>query len=310
MVKFSGRMNSFAFKGYDLYQTIETYRQIDGITHLEFNYPDHVEGQDLSRVLAAAGDLKFNGVATRFDSPFVGGEFTNANPAIRRQAVQFCKKAIDACRFLKGDVLTIWQAYDGFDYPFQMDYEKRWNNMVECFREIADYGEDIRISIEYKPFEPRSFAMLDSIGLTLLALDEIDRSNMGLTLDFCHMLMKEENPAYGLALAARKNRLLGLHMNDGYRNMDNGLIFGSISLAQSLEFVYYMKKYKYDGVVFFDSFPVRENAREEIEANIRTMRLLDAMVDKIGMDYVEAVVAKQDGVSANALVLEMLTSYN
>lgn len=71
-----------------------------------------------------------------------------------------------------------------------------------------------------------------------------------------------------------------------------------------------MKKYQYDGVVFFDSFPVRENAREEIEANIRTMSLLDATVDKVGLDYIETVVAKQDGVSANALVLEMLTSYN
>jgi xylose isomerase len=42
-MNFSGRINSFIFKGnYDVLKTIDQYREIDGVTHLEFNYPEHI----------------------------------------------------------------------------------------------------------------------------------------------------------------------------------------------------------------------------------------------------------------------------
>ena len=46
-----------------------------------------------------------------------------------------------------------------------------------------------------------------------------------------------------------RKKLFGLHMNDGYSQMDSGMIFGSVNLAHAMEFVYYLKKYSYDGVV-------------------------------------------------------------
>lgn len=110
--------------------------------------------------------------------------------------------------------------------------------MVDAFREIADYGPDMKYSIEYKPFEPRNFSMVDSTGMTLLLIKEIDKPNVGCTLDFCHMLMKRDSPAYGLALAASMGKLYGLHMNDGYSQMDSGMIFGSVNIAHAAEFIY------------------------------------------------------------------------
>ena len=306
-MKFAGRMNTFIHKGdKDIFQTIEAYKSIKGITHLEFNYPEHIAPFDMNRLIDTVGDFRVNGVATRFKDHFVAGEFTNPDGQISRDAVQLCKDAADACRALKGDVLTVWLGFDGFDYPFQIDYEAKWNKIIKSFQEVADYAKDIKVSIEYKPFEPRAFSMIDGIGLTMMAIEEIDRPNVGTTLDFCHMLMKHENPAFSLALAARKNKLYGLHMNDGYNVMDNGLIFGSVHLGQALEFVYYLKKYQYDGVCFFDSFPFREDSRAEVEANIETFnRLLDT-VDRLGLDYIQEVVNKQDGVSAQKLILKML----
>ncbi len=306
-MKFAGRMNTFIHKGdKDIFQTIEAYKSIKGITHLEFNFPEHIAPFDMNRLIDTVGDFPVNGVATRFKDHFVAGEFTNPDEQISRDAVQLCKDAADACRALKGDVLTVWLGFDGFDYPFQVDYEAKWNKIIKSFQEVADYAKDLKISIEYKPFEPRAFSMIDGIGLTMMAIEEINRPNLGTTLDFCHMLMKHENPAFSLALAARKNKLYGLHMNDGYNVMDNGLIFGSVHLGQALEFVYYLKKYRYDGVCFFDSFPFREDSRAEVETNIETFnKLLDA-VDRLGLDYIQEVVNKQDGVSAQKLILKML----
>ena len=57
-MKFAGRMNSFMFKGnYDLFQTIDAYRNLPGITHLEFNYPEHLKGYDLKELRQHMGSL-------------------------------------------------------------------------------------------------------------------------------------------------------------------------------------------------------------------------------------------------------------
>lgn len=308
-MKFAGRMNSFIFKGdYDIFETIDQYKNLDGITHLEFNYPEHIAPYSMDKLIEHIGDMKVNGVATRFKDHFIAGEFTNADDEIRKDAIQLCKEAVDACRKLGGEILTVWLGFDGFDYSFQIDYEKKWDIIIKSFQEIADYAKDIKISIEYKPFEPRAYSMIDGIGLTMLAVNEINRENVGVTLDFCHMLMKQESPAYSLALTARTGKLFGLHMNDGYRVMDNGLIFGSVNLTQALEFVYYLKKYQYDGVVFFDSFPFREDAEEEIKTNMEMFGFMSNAIDKVGMDKIANVINKQDAVSSQKLVLELLNN--
>lgn len=120
------------------------------------------------------------------------------------------------------------------------------------------------------------------------------------------MLMKHDNPAYAMMLAAKENRLFGLHMNDGYCSMDSGLIFGSVNLSQSIEFVYYLKKYGYDGVIFFDSFPVREDARREVTANINTFKKISDLIDRVGMDKFEEVIRKNDGVVSQQFLVDIL----
>ena len=265
-MNYAGRFNSFILKGQNVFDAIKAYHEMDGITHLEFNYPEHFAGYDLEEIKKAMGDLKVNGLAVRWRNDFTNGDLTNPDPELRERAIRYCKEATDICRELGGTYITLWLENDGFDYAFQVDYEEAWNQMIDAFRELADYAPDMKYSIEYKPFEPRNFSMVDSTGMTLLLIKEIDRPNVGCTLDFCHMLMKRDSPAYGLALAASMGKLYGLHMNDGYSQMDSGMIFGSVNIAHAAEFIYYLKKYNYQGVVFFDTFPIRENAKLETQA--------------------------------------------
>ena len=250
--------------------------------------------------------LKVNGLAVRWRKDFLDGNFTNPAEDLRRRAIQMAKDACDVCRKLGGSVITLWFENDGFDYPFQMDYENCWNLLVEGIREVCDYAPDLKISIEYKPYEERDFAMVDSAGMTLYLINEVNRENIGCTLDFCHMLMKHDNPSYGLALAASKGRLYGLHMNDGYGWKDSGLIFGALNFSQSAEFIYYLERYNYDGVVFFDTFPIREESKAECQANIDAFELVKEKVDRIGVNKVNDIVSKHDGISAQHLILDML----
>ena len=305
-MKYAGRMNSFVFKGRTVLDAIKAYKAMNGLTHLEFNYPEHIQGYDLEDIKSAMEGLQVNGLAIRWRNRFVNGEFNNPDEDLRKEAVRICKDCVDVCRQLGGKVITLWFENDGFDYPFQIDYEKSWKNMVEGIREVADYAPDLKISIEYKPFEPRNFSLVDSTGMTLLLINDVDRPNVGCTLDFCHMMMKNDSPSYGLALAASKGKLFGLHMNDGYGRMDSGMIFGSVNLGLSLEFVYYLKKYHYEGVVFFDTFPIREGAAEETQANIDAFEKLSDLVDSVGLEAIGDVISKCDGIGAQKLVLGML----
>ena len=241
-MNYAGRFNSFIFKGQNVYDAIAAYKEMSGITHLEFNYPEHIAGYDLEELKDAIAPLKVNGLAVRWRKDFLHGDFTNPDEKLRRRAIQMSKDACDVCRELGGSVITLWFENDGFDYPFEIDYEKDWKNLIEGLREVADYAPDLKISIEYKPFEEREFALVDSAGMTLYLIREVDRPNVGCTLDFCHMLMKHDNPSFGLALAASKGKLFGLHMNDGYGRKDSGLIFGSVNFALSAEYNYYLEK--------------------------------------------------------------------
>lgn len=305
-MNYAGRMNSFIFKGQNVLDAIKAYRETKGMTHLEFNYPEHIVGYDLEEIKKAMGDLKVNGFAVRWRNFFLNGDLTNPDEELRQKAITMCKEAADICRELGGSVITLWLENDGFDYPFQMDYEYCFKQIVEAIQEVADYAKDMKISIEYKPYEERNFALIDSTGMTMYLISEVDRENVGCTLDFCHMLMKHDSPSYGLALAASKGKLFGLHMNDGYGFQDSGLIFGSVNFSLCAEFIYYLKRYHYDGVVFFDTFPIRENAILEVQANIDAFEQISSMVDKIGVEEIDKIVAKRDGISAQNLILEMM----
>lgn len=120
------------------------------------------------------------------------------------------------------------------------------------------------------------------------------------------MLMKHDNPSFGLALAAAKGKLFGLHMNDGYGWKDSGLIFGSLSFAQAAEFIYYLERYGYDGVVFFDTFPIREDSKSECRANIDAFELIKSKVERESVSKISEVVSKHDGIGAQHLILDML----
>ena len=305
-MNYAGRMNSFIFKGQNVLDAIKAYRETKGMTHLEFNYPEHIAGYDLEEIKKAMGDLKVNGFAVRWRNFFLNGDLTNPDEELRQKAITMCKEAADICRELGGSVITLWLENDGFDYPFQMDYEYCFKQVVEAIQEVADYAKDMKISIEYKPYEERNFALIDSTGMTMYLISEVDRENVGCTLAFCHMLMKHDSPSYGLALAASKGKLFGLHMNDGYGFQDSGLIFGSVNFSLCAEFIYYLKRYHYDGVVFFDTFPIRENAILEVQANIDAFEQISSMVDKIGVEEINKIVAKRDGISAQNLILEMM----
>ena len=280
-------------------ECIDRMSRVEGVKYVEPNYPMHFEDLSPTAMLQHISKLgmKASGVALRYPVGLCAGEFTNRDRSTAKKAIELTNEAADVCRKLGATNLTIWSTYDGFDYPFQVDYAQSWRRLVDALREVAQANPDLRISIEYKPYEPRPFYFIDGIGTVLLAIEDAKCDNLGVTLDVCHMLMKKESPAYCLTMAAERGRLHGIHLNEGYGDHDDGLMVGAVNLLATLELVYYLRKYQYDGVVFFDTFPLREDPLAECSHNIQVVRAMDAFLERIGDDKVASLIEQSDALA-------------
>lgn len=286
---------------------------VPGLDAADLNYPDHLDGhapEEIGRMLADAG-LALNGLAMRYytDPGFRIGAFTNPDPAIRRAAIDLTKRGIDALRAMGGDLMTLWMGQDGMDYAFQADYARLWDDTVAALREVADHDPRIDIAIEYKPNEPRAFALMPDAGTTLLALRETGRPNLGVTLDFAHVLYADEMPAHAAHLIARHGRLLGVHLNDGYGKRDDGLMAGSVHPVQTLELFVELDRIGYDGVIYFDTFPDHGGLDPVAEArtNVALVEHLRGIARGLSGDPdLAAAIARQDATAALHLVSRKL----
>jgi xylose isomerase len=316
--RFATRLNSFASRADlhwpgqagkpDVLQMAERASRVQGLTHLDLNYPDHAASsiRVLSERLADLG-LAVNGLAMRYytNPAFRIGAFTNPDPAVRREAIDLTRRGIDATREAGADLMTLWLGQDGFETPFQANYAELWDMVVDGIRTVADHDPACRISIEYKPNEPRAFSVLPDAATTLLAIREAGSPNLGVTLDFAHVLYADEQPAMVATLIARHSRLFGVHLNDGYGKRDDGLMVGVVHIQQTVELLSQIRRDGYDGVIYFDTFPDASGLDpvRECEVNIAAVKRMLAIADRLDADpALRAATRAQDAVAAQAVV--------
>jgi L-rhamnose isomerase len=248
-----------------------------------------------------------NGLAMRYYSnpAFKIGAFTNPDPAVRREAIDLTKRGIDAAREAGSKLMTLWLGQDGFDYAFQADYTRLWADEIQGIREVALHDPNCLVSIEYKPNEPRSYSLMPDCATTLLALKEVDLPNVGVTLDFAHVLYADEQPAFAAALISRHSRLLGMHLNDGYSKRDDGLMVGAVHSLQTIELLRQVRSMGSWGPIYFDTFPdlTGLDPIKECEANIATVKAMLCVVDRLDADNaLQGAIALQDAVATQAIV--------
>ena len=316
--KFAARLNSFKsgaasyWPGKNRVTALDLVARaatVPGLNAVDLNFPDHLEGTSAKEFAGRLGELglSLNGFAMRYytEPAFKLGAFTNPDPAIRRKAIDLTKRGIDAMREADGDLMTLWMGQDGFDYAFQIDYARIWEMEVSAIGEICAHDPAINISIEYKPNEPRAFALMPDIGTTLLMVREIAAENLGITLDFAHLLYADEMPAFAAMLAARHSKLLGIHLNDGYGKRDDGLMAGSVHVFETIELLHVMAKLGYDSAIYFDTFPDASGLDPvaECAANIEAVNAMQSVVKRLAADTeLDAAIARQDAVASRRIV--------
>lgn len=315
--RYAARLNAFKRIGADLgggvAGMIAAAGRVGGLDAADLNYPDHFAGHapgDLSDMLSDAG-MALNGLAMRYytEPGFALGAFTNPDPAIRRAAIDLTRRGIDAGAAMGGRLMTLWMGQDGFDYSFQADYGRLWDDTVAALAELADHAPEVDIALEYKPNEPRAHALMPDVATTLLAVKEVGRPNLGVTLDFAHVLYADEMPAHAAHLVARHSRLLGVHLNDGYAKRDDGLMVGTVHPVQTVELFVELARIGYDAVIYFDTFPDHSGLDpiEEARTNVRLAERLRAIAGGlVGHAELAAAIAAQDATRSQRIVAAAL----
>lgn len=286
---------------------------VDGLNAADLNYPDHFDhhsADEMAGVMDACG-MALNGLAMRYytDPGFRLGAFTHPDKTVRQAAIDITKKGLDTLAQMGGRLMTLWMGQDGFDYAFQGDYQRMWDDTIAALQDVCDHNQALDIAIEYKPNEPRAYALMPDIGTTLLAIKEADRLNLGVTLDFAHVLYADEMPAHTAHLIARHSKLLGVHLNDGYGKRDDGLMVGSVHPVQTLELFVELERIGYDGAIYFDTFPDHGGLDpcDEARTNIAMAnRLRTIAAGLVKDDTLAAAIARQDATQSLAIVSDAL----
>lgn len=262
---------------------------------------------DMRKLLSNAGMECSSIIPDHFAQKRWGnGAFTSRDPEIRAQALSVTKEMIDAARELGCGLINIWNGQDGYDYPFQGNFDEARDWLTEAVSELADYGSDLRIALEYKPQEPRNRSFFSSAANTLLFALETGKDNVGVTIDTGHAMMGGENMAESAELLLKHGKLFHMHFNDNYRNWDNDMIVGSIHHVEFIELLYWLRKGGYDGWYSMDQYPYREEAAEALSASIETITALEEKIDRIGMERLSALIRKGSATEISRAIKELL----
>jgi L-rhamnose isomerase/sugar isomerase len=155
------------------------------------------------------------------------GSVTNADPQIRRKALQHLLECVAIARALGSTAQSLWLA-DGTNYAGQEDLGARRRRLEESLHELyAALPEEQALLVEYKLFEPAFYATdIADWGSALLVCQHVGER--------ARVLVDLGHHAHGanieqiVTLLAGEDRLGGFHFNNR-KYADDDLIVGSVN---------------------------------------------------------------------------------
>lgn len=283
---------------------------IEGVTGIELVGTWDItpeNAREMGRMLADVGLELVSIIPDHFSQRIWGqGAFTSRDGSVRRRAVEHTKEMIDILDELGGELINIWPGQDGFDYPLQTDFDQAYGWFREGIIECASHKPTVRISLEYKPKEPRNFSYLARSADTLLMALETECENVGVTIDTGHAFVAGENVTEAAMRLMRAGRLYHLHLNDNYRSWDDDMIVGSIHLAEYVELIYWLQKRGYEGWWSMDQYPYREDGRDAINESVQWLRALHKRMNAFGMERIGDAITSGEATEVTRTLREML----
>jgi len=260
------------------------------------------ETSDLDEILADARRLGigFDAVNSNTfqDQPgqplsYKFGSFSNANAAVRRQAIEHHLRVIEIGKQVGSKAISVWLA-DGSNYPGQMSLRGSFERVRECLQEVyAATPDDWRLFTEHKPYEPAFYAtVVQDWGSSLLLAQSLGERAQCL-VDLGHHL-PSENIELVVARLLGAGRLAGFHFNDS-KYGDDDLTAGSINpytlflILHELVLAEREKLPGFDPAYMIDQ---SHNLKDPIESLLQT-------VDQLQQAYAKACLVDHEQLAAH-----------
>lgn len=292
-------------------EMLERVSSIKGVSGVEFVSNWQLTSDNASKVKQLLEKYKLKAVSIIPDhfgeEKWKFGAFTSKDAGIRKEAIEVTKEMIDVAHNINCPTISLWPGQDGYDYYFQGDYiqERTW--FEEGVAECCAYDKDMKISIEYKPKEPRNRSYPSNVYSTLLMVNSIGADNCGVTIDYGHAAVAYENVAESIAVLKKYgSKLFHIHMNDNYGFWDDDMIAGSIHTIPYLEMFYWLKKTGYEGWISTDQYPYRENSRDAVNETVRWMEAFSNAVERMDTERVEKIIHTGNACEASAFLREII----
>ncbi len=296
-------------RDYSVKELIERAKSVKKISGIEMCGTWHITEKTANEVKKYVDDsgLEFVSVLPDYfaQRQYGHGAFSSSDPKIREAAVKDTKVMMDICADFGGKIVTVWNGQDGYDYPFTTDYVERRQWIEDCIKECANYRKDIKLSIEYKPREPKLRSFMTDASTTMLMINHMGVDNVGVTLDFGHSLMGIENPAEAAAIIKMYgDKLYHCHINDNMGYWDDDCLTGVFHPIETIEYLYWVKRLGYDGYFSYDQYLYREDGRDGLEEGIEWMETLGAIADSLDDKEVNQIMESGDGIAFARMIRE------
>ena len=234
----------------------------------------------------------------------------NPDPALRRAALEELLKGVEICKLMKIPVLSVWPGSDGADYHFQIDYLQslQWftEALVVANKQCLEHG--IRLAVEPKPYEPRELYMIiPTAGSAILVAQQVNKAcggnNCGLTIDYGHQKMEATTASTACDLAEFAG--VPVHkfdVNDARQGRnDQDLMFGTVSIPESVEYLYTTFVRNYRGWYSQDQFTYREDPTRAIERSMINFANLSLKAVRVLADQARLDQARAAGTGPDVL---------
>lgn len=273
-------------------------RKIEGLDGVELHYPAMFEDMNAMDAKAFLDEV---GLDCSIVTPIMAshpawgrGSLSNPDPAIRREAIQRIKEAMDASVDLGARQINLWLGLDGFDYPFQVDYRAIWRNLVEGVSECANHNPEVRLCVEPKLKQPRTHSLLGTVSRVLLLIHDVDLDNVGCLLDTGHALFAYENFAEQVVLLQERGKLFHLHFNDNYGDWDWDMVVGSVHYFEFVEMLFWIRQVGYEGWYSLDQFTQHEDPSKALALSIRSVKQMERLLDRVDEGMLLEAVSQHD----------------
>ena len=257
--------------------------------------------KELGLVLGAINSNTFQ------DDDFKLGSVTHPDPAVRRKAVDHLLRCIDIMDATGSRDLKLWFA-DGTNYPGQDDITARQDRLAESLAEVyARLGEDQRMILEYKLFEPAfyttdvpdwgtSYAHCLKLGEKARVVVDTGHHAPGTNIEFI------------VAFLLREGRLGAFDFNSRFY-ADDDLMVGSADPFQLFRILHEVAKNDgfapEQGVAFM--LDQCHNIEAKIPAVIRSVMNVQEATAKallVDLDALRAAQRAGDVLGANAVLMD------